>query len=89
MKPALYVLAGIVAALAYIGFGVLLAWAATELLGPWGLFIEYLSMLALAGGYVGWSVYRMRLTAAARDRRHAGPEGPSVRGITVASWTQC
>jgi hypothetical protein len=66
VTPALYVLGGIVAALGVAGFAVLLAWLATEFLGPWGLFIEYLSMLALGGGYVGWSVYRMRL-AAARD----------------------
>jgi hypothetical protein len=59
--------AGIVAALGTAGLGVLLAWTATEMFGNWGLVIEYLSMLALAGGYVGWSVYRMRLTAAARD----------------------
>jgi hypothetical protein len=67
VKAALYVLVGIAAALSVAGFGVLLAWSAMELLGPWGLFIEYLSMLALGGGYVGWSVYRMRSTAAARD----------------------
>ena len=64
--------AGIVAALGTAGLGVLLAWAATEMFGNWGLVIEGLLLLALGGGYVGWSVYRMRLTAAARDRRYAG-----------------
>jgi hypothetical protein len=64
VKPALYVLGGIFAALGVTGLSVLLAWTATELLGPWGLFIEYLSMLALGGGYVGWSVYRMRAARA-------------------------
>jgi hypothetical protein len=49
------------------GFGVLLAWAATELFGGWGLVIQGLLLLALGGGYVGWSVYRMRLAATARD----------------------
>jgi hypothetical protein len=67
MTPALYVLGGIVAALGVAGFAVLLAWTATELLGPWGLFIEYLSMLALGGGYVGRSLYRLRTARAARD----------------------
>ena len=67
MKAALYVLAGIVAALGVAGIGVLLVEGMTWLFGPWGLFIEYLSMLALGGGYVGWSVYRMHLTTTARD----------------------
>jgi hypothetical protein len=69
VKASLYVLAGIVAALAFVGFGVLLVEGMTWLLGPWGLFIEYLSMLAVAGGYVGWSVYRMRTASAAPSKR--------------------
>ena len=66
------------AALGVAGLGVLLAWAATELLGPWGLFIEYLLMLALGGGYIGWSAYRMRAA-----RAQLGAEGPSVRKSTL------
>ncbi|QQP88160.1 hypothetical protein IGS68_19140 [Skermanella sp. TT6] len=66
MRSALYTLAGIAAVLGVAGFGVLLVEVMTWLFGPWGLFIKFLSLLALGGGYVGWSVYRMRLTTAAR-----------------------
>jgi hypothetical protein len=69
MRPALYILAGITAVLGVAGFGVLLVEGMTWLFGPWGLFIEFLSLLALGGGYVGWSVYRMRTASATPSKR--------------------
>jgi hypothetical protein len=73
VKPVLYVLAGVVAALGLGGAGILSVELAKWLFGPvWGLGVWGLSLLILGGGYVGWSVYRLRTARAARDRRHAG-----------------
>jgi hypothetical protein len=60
VKPALYVLAGVVATLAYIGFGVLLVQMMTDLFGIYGLIIEMAVLFSLAGGYPGWLIWRQR-----------------------------
>jgi hypothetical protein len=68
VKAALYVLAGVVAALGLGGVGILSVELAKWLFGPvWGIAAWGLALLILGGGIFGWLVYRMRLTAAARD----------------------
>src|SRR4051812_35080941 len=72
VKPVLYILGGIAGALGVAGLGMLMAWVATELLGPWGLLIEYLAMMALAGGWIGWLIYRLRRDKAKKPLVHRG-----------------
>lgn len=61
MKPALYVLAGVAAMFAFAG-GVILSVELTKwLFGEvWGFGIWGLTLMALGGGYTGWTVYRLR-----------------------------
>jgi hypothetical protein len=68
MKAALYVLGGVAATLAFLGFSVLLAWAFEGSFGStYGPMVEMVVLFSLAGGYTGWLIYRMRLTAPPRD----------------------
>jgi hypothetical protein len=89
VKAALYVLAGIVAALGLGGAGILSVELAKWLFGPvWGLGVWGLSLLILGGGYVGWSVYRMRLSATARPGAETVTDSPLRCGPHAASsWS--
>lgn len=60
MKPALYVLGGVAAMLAFIALSSLLWWVMNELFGIYGLMIEFVVLFSAAGGYAGWQVYRLR-----------------------------
>jgi hypothetical protein len=61
MKPALYVLAGVLATLAFLAVSLLLAWVFEGLFGStYGPMVEMVVLFSLAGGYTGWMIYRQR-----------------------------
>lgn len=61
MKPALYILAGIVGAFALGGFSVLSVMLAQWLFGDaLGIPVWSLTLMALGGGLFGWLFYRLR-----------------------------
>jgi hypothetical protein len=61
VKPALYVLAGVLATLAFLAASLLLAWAFEGLFGStYGPMVEMVGLFSLAGGYTGWMIYRAR-----------------------------
>jgi hypothetical protein len=64
MKAALYILAGVLATLAFLAASLLLAWAFEGLFGStYGPMVEIVGLFSLAGGYTGWMIYRARRNA--------------------------
>lgn len=60
MKATLYVLGGVAATLAFLGFSWLLAEVINRLFGVYGLLIEFVVLYSAAGGGAGWLIYRER-----------------------------
>jgi uncharacterized membrane protein YqjE len=67
MMAALYILAGVVATLAFLAASLLLAWVFEGLFGStYGLIIEMVVLFSLVGGCTGWMIYRTRRNAEPR-----------------------